>query len=168
MTQEVVKYEKLAVYEDTMRKTESLQSDMASDCKEEKSRRIKQMLKSISYLLEEKKIYLDPHINLYGLSLLLCTNTTYLSKIINSQFGCNLKTLLNRYRVDYAKKLLKKEKCVVKDLPPLCGFLSRSTFYAVFTKFEHITPVEFRQRYKSSELMKRIEHNLKERNRLEL
>lgn len=168
MTQKVVKYEEPTVHEEDMRQNVTSQSVSEAEGDVKKSGRVKNMLKNIKYLMEEKRIYLDPHINLHGLSLLLCTNTTSLSKIINSNFGCNLKTLLNRYRVNYAKELLKKEKCVVKDLPPLCGFLSRSTFYAVFTKFEHITPVEFRQRYQSSELMKRIEYNLMQRNQVEL
>ena len=168
MTQKVIKYEELAVHEENMCQNAASPSVLNTEGEAEKYGRTKKMLKSIEYMLNEKKVYLDPHINLYGLSLLLCTNTTYLSKIINRYFGCNLRTLLNRYRVDYAKELLKREKCVVKDLPPLCGFLSRSTFYAVFTKFEHITPVEFRQRYKSSELMKRIEYNLMQRNQIEI
>lgn len=168
MTQKVIEYEELAVHEENMCQNVASASVLNTEGEAEKYGRTKKMLESIEYMLNEKKVYLDPHINLYSLSLLLCTNTTYLSKIINRHFGCNLRTLLNRYRVDYAKELLKREKCVVKDLPPLCGFLSRSTFYAVFTKFEHITPVEFRQRYKNLELMKRIEYNLMQRNQIEI
>lgn len=75
---------------------------------------------------------------------MLFTNTTYLSKVVNRFFGCNLKTLLNRYRVEYAKTLLKDEDCNMDELPSQCGFVSRSTFYAAFMKFQHMTPTDYR------------------------
>ena len=36
---------------------------------------------------------------------MLETNQTYLSNAVNRYFGCHLKELLNRYRVEYAKEL---------------------------------------------------------------
>ena len=39
-------------------------------------------------------------------SALLETNQTYLSNVVNKYFGCNLKELVNTYRVEYAKELL--------------------------------------------------------------
>ena len=71
------------------------------------------------------------------------TNTTYLSNTINEYFGCNLKTLLNRYRIEYAKQMLRARKCSIKDLPGLCGFASRSAFYVSFQKMEGTTPLHY-------------------------
>lgn len=115
--------------------------------------RLNAIYEKLLYVLEQKKIYLDAHINLVKLSQLLCTNTTYLSRVINQHFHCNLKTLLNRYRVNYAKQLLTRKKCVIMTLPAQCGFISRSTFYAAFTKFEHITPADYRTQHRSKELL---------------
>lgn len=42
--------------------------------------RMKEIYDNILYCIENKMIYLDPTINLNKFSLLLCTNTTYLSK----------------------------------------------------------------------------------------
>ncbi|MDO4163170.1 MAG: AraC family transcriptional regulator [Bacteroides sp.] len=112
------------------------------------------------FILENKKIYLDAHISLSKLSSLLCTNTSYLSKVINIQFNCNLKTLLNKYRIDHAKELLKQDSCNIQSLPAQCGFISRSTFYAAFTKFEHITPSDYRARYQSVRLRQEIDNNI--------
>ena len=39
------------------------------------------------------------------------TNQTYLSNVVNKYFNCNLKELLNTYRVEYAKELLHAGKC---------------------------------------------------------
>jgi len=121
------------------------------------SGRMKEIYENILYCIENKKIYLDVNINLSKFSLLLCTNTTYLSKVINKFFKCNLKTLLNKYRVERAKELLKMEDCDLKTLPKKCGFASRSTFYAAFMKFEHTTPTDFRAHYMSIEIRKKID-----------
>lgn len=121
------------------------------------SGRMKEIYENILYCIESKKIYLDSGINLGKFSLLLCTNTTYLLKVINTFFKCNLKTLLNKYRVNYAKELLKTEQNDLKSLPQKCGFASRSTFYAAFMKFEHITPTDFRAHYMSIEIRKNID-----------
>lgn len=104
------------------------------------------------YVFDNKKVYLDAQLNLAKLSQILFTNTTYLSRVINVFFKCNLKTLLNKYRIDYAKELLKEEECDIRTLPAKCGFLSRSTFYSAFAKFEHITPSAFRSRMLSLKL----------------
>lgn len=101
----------------------------------------------IQDVLINKKLYLEAGLTLSSLSQILCTNTTYLSKAINTYFHCNLKTLLNRLRVEYAKELLRQERCNIMLIPPRCGFLSRSTFYAAFSKFEGMTPADFRERY---------------------
>ncbi|MCS2930570.1 AraC family transcriptional regulator [Bacteroides ovatus] len=108
--------------------------------------KMKEIYENLLYVFDHKQIYLDAHLNLVKLSHTLFTNTTYLSRVINVYFHCNLKTLLNKYRIDYAKELLKKDECDLRTLPGKCGFLSRSTFYSAFTKFEHITPTAFRAR----------------------
>ena len=91
-----------------------------------------------------RKIYLDKDISLVRLSQMLYTNTTYLSRVINKYFGCNLKALLNRYRVKHAKDLLGDEDCNMEELPAQCGFSSRSAFYNAFVRFEHMTPTDYR------------------------
>lgn len=119
--------------------------------------RMKEIYENILYCIENKMIYLDTTINLSKFSLLLCTNTTYLSKVINIFFKCNLKTLLNKYRIEYAKELLKMEHCDLKTLPKRCGFASRSSFYAAFMKYEHIAPTDFRAHHMSIEIRKKID-----------
>lgn len=71
------------------------------------------------------------------------TNTTYLSNTVNEMFGCNLKTLINWYRVQYAKEMLRRGICRLKDIPFVCGFASKSTFYVSFKRCEGVTPNHF-------------------------
>ena len=119
--------------------------------------RVRILYDNLRFILESRKVYLDRNINLTKLSQMLYTNTTYLSKVVNKYFGCNLKTLLNRYRVDYAKELLRKDECNMEELPARCGFISRSTFYTAFMKFEHMTPSDYRANVRTQALRAGVE-----------
>lgn len=90
--------------------------------------------KCILYNLEIKQIFLDRELSLKKFSAMVDTNQTYLSNVVNKYFGCNLKELLNTYRVAYAKELLYAGKCSLEEAPRCCGFASKSAFYAAFSK----------------------------------
>ena len=77
----------------------------------------------------------------YGFCIIVGTNTSYLSGVVNGCFSCNLKTLVNRYRIEYAKELLVSQKCNLHEIPRLCGFSSRSAFYAAFQRLEGKIPM---------------------------
>ena len=62
--------------------------------------------KGILYQLEIRRAFLDSSLSLKKLSMMLETNQTYLSNAVNRYFGCHLKELLNRYRVEYALSLI--------------------------------------------------------------
>ena len=110
--------------------------------------------KGILYQLEIRRAFLDSSLSLKKLSMMLETNQTYLSNAVNRYFGCHLKELVNTYRVEYAKELLRSGKCPPEELPQRCGFLSRSAFYAAFKKVTGVSPqryMKYGQREKLSE-----------------
>ena len=92
---------------------------------------------------DEKKVYLDPSLSLIKLSEIVGTNTTYLSNVVNEHWGCNLRALVNRYRIEYAKQLLESGECGVNDIPKKSGFASRSAFYSAFQKEEGVPPISY-------------------------
>lgn len=100
----------------------------------------------VLYNMDSKKIYLDSSLSLVKLSSVVGTNTTYLSNSINKNFGCNFKTLINRYRVEYCKTMLGSNPLSVpiKEIAKNCGFSSVSAFYASFKKLTGISPVQYR------------------------
>ena len=81
-------------------------------------------------------------------SKIVGTNTTYLSNAVNDYFGCNLKSLINWYRVQYAKMMLDKRIYRLKDIPYICGFSSKSTFYVAFKRCEGMTPNQYLSAHK--------------------
>ena len=62
--------------------------------------------RQILYQLEIRQVFLDTSLSLKKLRALLETNQTYLSNVVNKYFGCNLKELVNTYRVEYALSLI--------------------------------------------------------------
>ncbi len=97
--------------------------------------------KGILYQLEIRQVFLDASLSLKKLSAMLETNQTYLSNVVNKYFGCNLKELVNTYRVEYAKELLRSDQCSLSEMPSHCGFASKSAFYSAFGKLTGMSPL---------------------------
>lgn len=124
-------------------RNDSLKNGLGNDGKLEDD-----LSKSIIYQLEIKKIYLDPDLTLVKFSSIVGTNTTYLSNTVNRRFGMNLKSLINHYRVNHAKRLM-RDWDSTSDLGELIrasGFSSRSIFYSSFRKVVGMTPTRYRSR----------------------
>ena len=100
--------------------------------------------KGILYQLELCWVFLDASLSLKKLSAMLETNQTYLSNVVNKYFGCNLKELVNTYRVEYAKELLRSDSCCpLSEMPGRCGFASKSAFYCAFGKIAGMSPLSY-------------------------
>ena len=99
--------------------------------------------KGILYQLEIRQVFLDISLSLPRLGELLGTNQTYLSNVVNKYFGRNFKELVNSYRVEYAKELLRADRCGLDKMPERCGFKSKSAFYAAFGKITGMSPLYY-------------------------
>ena len=104
--------------------------------------------KKLLYQLEIRMAFLDSELSLTKLSAMIDTNQTYLSNVVNRYFECNLKGLLNRYRIEYAKELLQTGYSTLENLPNKCGFASKSPFYTAFKKVTGITPIQYMTRFR--------------------
>lgn len=109
------------------------------------------IVQRLKNLFEVEKIYLQPDLSLTTLSKLVGTNNSYLSKVINQEFGKNFSTLINFYRIEHAKKLMRSQIVRINQLPNLCGFKARSSFYAAFEAITGESPTAFMKSDKSLE-----------------
>lgn len=97
----------------------------------------------IKELFEIEKIFLEKDISISKLAYEIGTNTSYLSSVINNRFSMSFKTLLNKFRIDEARKLLVSEaySCYsIEGIANEVGYHSRSTFYQVFRMQTGLTP----------------------------
>ena len=75
------------------------------------------------------------------------TNTRYVSAVVSVCFGMNYTSLVNKYRVEYAKTLLKDKRyrnLKMEDVSDMVGFSNRQSFYAAFYKFTGVTPRQYK------------------------
>ena len=89
--------------------------------------------------------YLQPELTLGELAAQLRTNTTWLSRVINSGCGQNFNDFVNEYRVQEAERRLQDPRYQHFTLLAVAlesGFNSKSTFNRVFRKLRGATPSE--------------------------
>jgi AraC-like DNA-binding protein len=99
-------------------------------------------------LLEARKLYLDPELNLQTLITLLGTNKKYLYQAIAGYGEENFRSLINRYRVDESKKLIEQSIGIdsTQDMTTVyqaAGFNSAASFYRIFKILTGLTPAEY-------------------------
>lgn len=104
--------------------------------------------RSLNQVMRTQKAYLNSDLCLPKLAELVGCSVNHLSQVINSEFGTSLFGYLNRYRIEYARKLLASRKyrdTAILDIAFSAGFNSNSTFYSSFKKLVGISPAEYRQ-----------------------
>ena len=109
-------------------------------------RRPEEIFQKMTYHLEREKPFLDPHLSLRRLAVIVGTNTQYLSTSIRICAKMNFRSLINNYRIRYSLELLRQpdnEKVNFRTFHAECGFLSRSAFYMSFKKETDKTPRQF-------------------------
>ena len=99
-------------------------------------------------VLETQKLYLDPEMSIKSLINLLGTNKTYLYQAISRNSAENFRGLVNRYRVNEAKRIIEKSIASSSVFDGLSlysdtGFNSAASFFRVFKQYTGLTPKEY-------------------------
>ena len=103
-----------------------------------------QIKKRLYELFENEKPYLDPDITIAKVAQMLCTNKSYLSKVLNINMEQNFKEFVNGYRVQEAKRLFKEDPSMtLKELSFKCGFRNGASFTNAFRLHGGKTPGEW-------------------------
>jgi AraC-like DNA-binding protein len=99
-------------------------------------------------LFENDKIYTQTDLRITTLSELLQTNRTYISRLINAEFGMNFNEFVNQYRVREAEKLLSSEahdSYTLDYIAEEVGFGNGNSFARAFKEYKGVTPGQFRK-----------------------
>lgn len=108
------------------------------------------LCEQLEQMMLRDKAYCDPLLSIDKLAEMLDTNRTYLSKVINEQFQTSYSNYINRLRLEEAIRRLSnpQDETSMKDLAPMIGFNSLSSFYTLFKKRYGITPTLYRENVK--------------------
>jgi len=94
--------------------------------------------------LEKEKPYLNPDFQLTDLRQVLPLNRTYLSQLINNEYGCSFYQWVNDLRIEEAKRMMTEEPDLkFQDVADRCGFSSRTAFTRAFIRHTGVTPSEW-------------------------
>jgi YesN/AraC family two-component response regulator len=96
-------------------------------------------------MLKEKP-YLNSDFSINDLAALLNTNQTYISNLLNKNYGLNFNDYINQLRVKEFCRLADNAEYKTYSLDQLAeksGFRTRSTFYSAFGKFIGMPPAAF-------------------------
>ena len=103
---------------------------------------------NIIHILEQEKLFLNNGLSAKDFCERLQINSQYLSKIINSEFNCNLSYLVNSYRIDHAKNLIASgdyDHLNFLGIAQMSGFNSANAFTRVFKQHVGQTPSQFKK-----------------------
>jgi len=94
--------------------------------------------------LDKEKPFLNPEFQLTDLRQVLPLNRTYLSQLINTEYGCSFYQFVNRRRIDEANRVkIEHPEWSVQDISHHCGFSSPRAFYRTFAREMGMTPKEW-------------------------
>ncbi len=105
-------------------------------------------LQKLNQTMKDKKLYLDPKLNLSQLAEKLKISTHNLSEVINVKQNQNFYDFVNSYRVEEVKRLITEDKEGKYNILAHGfegGFSSKSAYYSAFKKFVNKTPAQFRK-----------------------
>lgn len=106
-----------------------------------------ELFRQLGELMENRKIYRDRDLTIDKLTIMLHTNRTYLSRIINEQTGKNFNRYINGYRIAEAVAILSDpvREILIKKIAYNLGFNSPATFYKAFADETGVSPTVFRK-----------------------
>ena len=123
-------------------------SDINYDTLHPDSDNDRRVLVQVQKLFEQEKIYLDSNLTIESLSAKIGCNRQTLSHCINQYMECTFPTLLNRYRVNEAIRLLtspQTKNYKMESISLMSGYNNRQVFHSSFKKETGLTPNEFKQ-----------------------
>ncbi len=143
-------YEAIIKKYELKEETKKLQNKYATSTLDEFKK--EELIRSIVDCLENQKMFLDQDFTINKLANHIGVSRTYISQVINENFGKNFNHLVNEFRIKEARRILSdpiNQKYTIETIANMTGFNSKSTFNSAFKKHTGITPSYF---LKSSDL----------------
>jgi len=102
--------------------------------------------KRLDTLMENKKLFMNPDLNLKSLASSAEVTPHQLSWFINSEFGLGFSVYINRFRLESVRKeLLAKPEGTILEIAMANGFGSKTTFNSLFVSMYGVSPRDYRR-----------------------
>ena len=107
-----------------------------------------QLIQLFEERIIETKLYLSAKVSLSETAEILESNRSYVSRMINRNYGMSFSDYINNLRVNEACRIMLKNNdpnFTLDHLYAEVGFTGKSTFYIAFKKFTGVTPAAFQK-----------------------
>ncbi len=86
-------------------------------------------------LVDEEHIFLQPNLSVSDIARLLHSNRTYVSQMINAEFGCSFYDYINDKRIQFAQQMVRENPVLIQEqIAQASGFTHAATFSRVFKR----------------------------------
>ncbi|HAS40166.1 MAG TPA: AraC family transcriptional regulator [Microscillaceae bacterium] len=105
----------------------------------------------IKQTIESQTLYLDPGLTIDALATQVNLPTKEVSTLINHYLQQHFYDFVNEYRIKKAIEILEdpvNDQLTTLEILYEVGFNSKSSFYTVFKKYTHTTPLAYRKEYR--------------------
>ncbi len=92
-----------------------------------------------------RRDFRDPDLNVEAVADRIGTSSAYLSHLFVTQVGCRMRRFIFDCRMKEARRLLRGNHALVKDVAIACGFLNTDWFSHLFHEETGLTPTQFRR-----------------------
>ena len=117
---------------------------LASSLDEDQAEETAQTMVKFDALMREHQLFKDPDLSLNRLARKLGIPARKISSAVNQTHNENISKVINAYRIEYAKTLLKQSDDTITDIFLNSGFQTKSNFNREFSRITGQTPSEFR------------------------
>ncbi|MBS4064376.1 MAG: AraC family transcriptional regulator [Chitinophagaceae bacterium] len=143
--------ELLLQYQQPLQLQASITVDAEFELLDQQTPELNNWKQKIETFMLEQNLYEDAELTLSQLAKQLSTNTSQLSKIINTGFQKNFNDFVNEYRVNAIIEKLKvgeQKQQTLLSIAFECGFNSKATFNRAFKKQTGLSPKEWLEQQK--------------------
>lgn len=114
--------------------------DAAETGKAGAGRKRRELHEAFERLMENDKVFLQKNLRMDQLARMLHTNRTYISRIINEDYGCSFSDYINRKRIEYACSIMRSDNRITQEqVAEKSGFTQASSFSRAFKQYAGIT-----------------------------
>ncbi len=100
------------------------------------------LYKRIMRVMETRKPYMDQDFDIYELAIMVNSNRTYISKVINMISGMNFRNWLANYRINLAKQyMMDNPQASMDEICMISGYSSRTSLFRHFKQLTGYTPI---------------------------
>jgi len=118
----------------------------ASEAKAEKTPAASDVIEERLSKLIENKFFLNPDVDLFGISDEIHVNAKYVGEYIRYKYGASFMVFVNKLRVEHSIELMKDKELSLQAISDESGFITPSTFYRNFIKIIGESPSEYRKK----------------------